>query len=75
MKKGWKTRYKSAILGYFSSQSLTGEEAWLQHGWSPQYKDSFLKHTAKGYTQISPSQTSVGSAALMHHDSNGTRAR
>lgn len=69
MKNGWKTRDKIAVLSYFSSQSLTEKGAWLQHVWSTQYKDSFPKHTAKGYAQ-----TSRGEAALMHHNSDGTRA-
>lgn len=30
-----------AVLGYFTSQSLTGKAAWLQHGWSTECKDSF----------------------------------
>lgn len=49
-----------AVLGYFTSQSLTGKGAWLQHGWSTQCKDSFPKPTPKGYAQISASQTSLG---------------
>lgn len=69
MKNRWKTRDKIAVPGYFSSQSLTEKGAWLQHVWSTQYKNSFLKHTAKGYAQ-----TSRGEAALMHHNSDGTRA-
>lgn len=78
MNKGWKTRCKIAVLRYFSSLSLTGKGAWLQHGWGIYYKYNFLKHTAKANAQISPSQTSLGPRrgedALMHHDSNGTRA-
>lgn len=45
-----------AVLGYFTSQNLTGKGAWLQHGWSTQCKDSF----PKSYAQISASQTSLG---------------